>query len=106
MPCGPERRSTRSASRAQAQHFECIDVRDNCVCLYWGSVTFGLTDSQVVPSGYADQGSVAFEAARNVPTRRVPLEVCSALARGGVTCLNEYGRGSAAQAAMFAFVNA
>lgn len=48
----------------------------------------------------------AFEAARNAPARRVLLDLRNALAHGGVTYLDEYGRNSAAQAAMFAFVSA
>ncbi|MFQ5348110.1 MAG: hypothetical protein ACE5ED_09750 [Rhodothalassiaceae bacterium] len=48
----------------------------------------------------------AFEAARNAPARRVLLDLRNALAHGGVTYRDEYGRNSAAQAAMFAFVSA
>ena len=48
----------------------------------------------------------AFEAARNAPARRVLLDLRNALAHGGVAYLDEYGRNSAAQAAMFAFVSA
>lgn len=48
----------------------------------------------------------AFEAAHNAPARRVLLDLRNALAHGGVAYLDEDGRNSTAQAAMFAFVSA
>lgn len=48
----------------------------------------------------------AFEAARHAPARRILLDLRNALAHGGIAYLDEYGRNSSAQAAMFAFVSA
>ena len=51
-------------------------------------------------------GQEAHDAARTAPAHRVLLDLRNALAHGGVTYLDEFGRNSVDQAAMFAFVSA
>ena len=51
-------------------------------------------------------GQQAYDAARTAPAHRILLDLRNALAHGGVTYLDEFGRNSVDQAAMFAFVSA
>ena len=48
----------------------------------------------------------AMDAARNAPAKRILLDLRNALAHGGVTYLDEEGRNTHGQAAMFAFAGA
>ena len=51
-------------------------------------------------------GQAARDAAHTAPASRILLDLRNALAHGGVTYLDEFGRNSVGQATMFAFVSA
>ena len=67
---------------------------------------FNITDVWPDELLAALSGQEAYDAALNAPAHRILVDLRNALAHGGVTYLDERGRNTVDQAAMFAFVSA